>query len=145
MGAAAFVGDRGERKVTEAVFSICAILAILQVKHFICDYTLQNSYQLLNKGAYLHPGGLLHAGLHALFTMVAFLVVVPTWTLGLGIVVGEFLVHYHIDWTKEQVIRRTRWAPMQARFWWAIGFDQLLHQLTYIVIAALLVGTLEPL
>jgi hypothetical protein len=126
--------------VTDPVFSICAVLVVLQIKHFLCDYTLQNSYQLLNKGTYLHPGGLLHAGLHALFTMAAFLVVVPALTLGLGIVVGEFLVHYHIDWAKEQVIRHAGWTPVQAQFWWAIGFDQLLHQLTYIAIAALLVG-----
>lgn len=126
--------------MTDPVYSICAILAVLQIKHFICDFTLQSSYQLLNKGTYLHPGGLLHAGLHALFTMAAFLVVVPTLSLGLGIVVGEFLVHYHIDWAKEQVIRHTGWTPAQAQFWWAIGFDQLLHQWTYIVIAGLLVG-----
>jgi len=126
--------------VTDPILSICAVLAILQIKHFACDYTLQNSYQLLNKGTYMHPGGLLHAGLHALFTLPAFLVVAPMLALGLGIVLGEFVVHYHIDWCKEQVIRRTGWAPTQPQFWWAIGFDQLLHQLTYIVIVALLVG-----
>jgi hypothetical protein len=126
--------------LTDPIYSLAAVLAILQVKHFICDYTLQNSYQLLNKGTYLHPGGLLHAGLHAFFTMAVFLVVLPTLALGLGIVVGEFLVHYHIDWAKEQVIRHTGWTPAQAQFWWAIGFDQLLHQWTYIVIAGLLAG-----
>lgn len=126
--------------MTDPVYSICAILAVLQIKHFICDFTLQSSYQLLNKGTYLHPGGLLHAGLHALFTVAAFLVVAPTLALGLGIVVGEFLVHYHIDWGKERVIRETGWTPTQAQFWSAVGFDQFLHQLTYIVIAALLVG-----
>jgi hypothetical protein len=129
--------------VTDPIYSLAVVLAILQVKHFICDYTLQNSYQLLNKGTYLHPGGLLHAGLHALFTVAAFLVVVPILALGLGIVIGEFLVHYHIDWAKEQVIRRTGWAPAQAQFWWAIGFDQLLHQLTYIAMGLLLIGAFE--
>ena len=127
--------------MTDPVVSICAILVILQIKHFVCDYPLQNSYQLLNKGTYMHPGGLLHAGLHALFTVPAFLVIAPTLALGLGILAGEFVVHYHIDWEKEQVIRRTGWTPAQTHFWWAIGFDQLLHQLTYIVILALLVGT----
>ena len=126
--------------MTDPIYPLAVVLAILQAKHFVCDYTLQNSYQLLNKGTYLHPGGLLHAGLHAFFTMAAFLVVLPPLALGLGIVVGEFLVHYHIDWAKEQVIRHTGWTPAQAQFWWAIGFDQLLHQWTYIVIAGLLTG-----
>ncbi len=122
------------------IYTLAAVLAVLQIKHFICDYTLQSSYQLLNKGTYLHPGGLLHAGLHALFTTSAFFVVRPTLALGIGIIVGEFLVHYHIDWAKEQLIKFMGWTPMQGPFWWALGFDQLLHHLTYIVIALLLVS-----
>jgi hypothetical protein len=130
---------RWEQQVTDPVYSIAAVLVVLQIKHFVCDYTLQTSYQLLNKGTYLHPGGLLHSGLHALFTTAAFLAVPPTLALGLAIVAGEFLVHYHIDWAKEQVIRRMGWTAIQRQFWWAIGFDQFLHHLTYIGIAALLV------
>lgn len=124
----------------DPIYAFAAVLVVLQTKHFICDYTLQNTYQLINKGTYLHPGGLLHAGLHALFTLLVFLIVTPTWALGIGIIVGEFLVHYHIDWAKEQFIRIMGWTPMQGPFWWALGFDQLLHHLTYIVIAVLLVG-----
>jgi Protein of unknown function (DUF3307) len=126
--------------LTDPVHSLLAVFAILQIKHFICDYLLQTPYQLLNKGIYLHPGGLLHAGLHALFTVGAFLVAPPALGLGIAIVLGEFLVHYHIDWVKEQVIRRKGWDATQREFWWAIGFDQLLHHLTYILIGGLLVG-----
>lgn len=124
--------------MTDPAYVLIAVLAILQTKHFVCDYLLQTPYQLLNKGIYLHPGGLLHAGLHVLFTMAAFLVAPPALALGIAIVVGEFLVHYHIDWVKEQLIRRKGWDATQRNFWWAIGFDQLLHHLTYIVIAGLL-------
>lgn len=126
--------------MTESIFLMAAILAVLQIKHGLCDYALQNSYQLLNKGIYLHPGGLLHAGLHALLTTPAFLIVPPTLALGMGIVVVEFLVHYHVDWAKEQLVRRTGWTPVRPSFWWAVGFDQLLHQLTYIAIATVLVS-----
>lgn len=126
--------------MTDPIYWFAEILVVLQIKHFLCDFVLQNSYQLLNKGTYLHPGGLFHAGLHALFTISAFLVVRPAFTLGVAIVIGEFLVHYHMDWVKEQIIRRTGWTPEQTRFWWTTGFDQLLHNLTYIVIAGLLVG-----
>ena len=126
--------------MNDPAHSLIAVFVILQIKHFVCDYLLQTPYQLLNKGIYLHPGGLLHAGLHALFTMGAFLVASPSVALGIAIVVGEFLIHYHIDWVKEQVIQRKGWDATQRNFWWAIGFDQLLHHLTYIVIAGLLVG-----
>ena len=126
--------------VNDPVHSLIAILVVLEIKHFICDYPFQTAHQLLNKGTYLHPGGVLHSGLHALFTMTAFLVVMPSLALGVAIVAGEFLIHYHIDWSKEQIIRRRGWIATQREFWWAIGIDQLLHHLTYIAIGALLVG-----
>lgn len=129
--------------MSDPVQTLIAIFIVLQIKHFLCDYPLQTAYQLHNKGTYLHPGGIIHAGLHAVFTMAAFLIAPPAFALGLAIVVGEFLLHYHIDWAKEQVLRRTGWQASQREFWWAIGVDQLLHQLTYIAIAALLIGAVR--
>jgi hypothetical protein len=126
--------------VTDQVHALIAILIALEIKHFICDYPLQTLYQLRNKGTYLHPGGILHSGIHALMTMAVFPFAPPTVALGAGIVVGEFLIHYHIDWSKEQVIRRMGWTSNDREFWWAIGADQFFHHLTYIAIAALLVG-----
>jgi hypothetical protein len=47
---------------------------------------------------------------------------------------AEFVLHYHIDWAKEQVIRP--YVESQGPAFWAIfGFDQFLHQLTYVAIA----------
>ena len=126
------------------VQTLVAVYVVLEIKHFICDYPLQTAYQLQNKGTYLHPGGILHSGIHALGTMTAFLIVPPSFALGLGIVVGEFLLHYHIDWLKVQIMRRTGWKSSDSQFWWAIGADQLLHHLTYLVIGALLVGAWVP-
>ena len=124
-----------------AVITLIEILVVLQIKHFICDYPLQTLWQLKNKGTYGHPGGIVHSGLHAVGTCAAFLVVTPPLAIGIGIIAGEFVLHYHIDWAKEQVIRRMGWTATQREFWWAIGFDQLLHHLTYIAIAAILVAT----
>ena len=126
--------------MTASIQTLIAILIILQLKHFICDFLLQTPYQYLNKGTYLHPGGILHSAIHILFTMAVFLIVPPTLIVGIAIVVGEFLLHYHIDWSKEQIIRRRRWATTNKEFWWAIGADQLLHQLTYLGIVVLLIG-----
>ena len=44
------------------------IAALLLVKHFVCDFVVQTPYQIMNKGRYGHPGGLLHAGIHAAAT-----------------------------------------------------------------------------
>lgn len=121
---------------------ILIVLAILQLKHFLCDFVLQRPYQFLNKGIYGHPGGLLHAGLHSISSMVVFLVIRPSVMLGAAIVVGEFIAHYHIDWLKEQTVRRQQWVFPQSEFWWTFGADQVLHQFTYLAIAAALaIGT----
>ena len=126
--------------MSRSVQLILVVILILQIKHYLCDYVLQTAYQYSNKGKYGHPGGIIHAGLHALFTLFAFVVITPSLALGFAIVVGEFIVHYHIDWTKEQILRRRHWAFPQAQFWWVFGADQALHEATYLVIAAVLVS-----
>lgn len=114
------------------------VLLFLQFKHFVCDFVLQTPYQFLNKGKYGHPGGIVHAGLHALASTPIFLLIPPGWPLAVAVVVGEFIVHYHIDWTKEQTVKRKRWKFPQAEYWWTFGADQGLHQLTYLAMAAVL-------
>jgi hypothetical protein len=124
--------------VTENVLLVLAALVILQLKHFVADFVLQTPYQFLNKGKYGHPGGIIHAGIHALGSVLAFFVITPSLALGLVIVIGEFVAHYHIDWAKENTTRVKQWVFPQAEFWWTFGADQALHQFTYIAI----VGTL---
>jgi hypothetical protein len=119
--------------------AVLAIFAVLEIKHFIFDYVLQTPYQFLNKGTYLHPGGFVHSGLHALGTLAAFLIITPPLALGIAIIVGEFVFHYHVDWTKEQLLRRFRLTTKDAYYWRIYGADQLAHHLTYVVIAGLLV------
>ncbi len=124
--------------MTDPTGAVLAVLLYLQIKHFICDYPLQTHYQLVNKGTYGHPGGIIHAGIHALFTIPAFLIMTPPLLVGIGIVVGEFILHYNIDWTKQQIMKRTGWQTGNREFWWGIGADQFAHYATYLAIAAIL-------
>lgn len=124
--------------MTQDVKLLLAVLLILQLKHFLCDFVLQTPYQFTNKGKYGHPGGIIHAGLHALTSLPIFYVVRPGWIAALLIVLGEFILHYHIDWWKEQTVKRKSWKFPQAEFWWTFGADQVLHQLTYLGMAAAL-------
>src|SRR5262249_1203576 len=126
----------------DQVTLVLIAVVYLQVKHFVCDFLLQRPYQYLNKGTYGHPGGIIHAGLHALATCPVFAVMTPSFRLAIAIVIVEFLVHYHIDWGKEQVMKRTGWQTEDAGYWAALGADQLLHQLTYVAIVAVLAGKL---
>ena len=109
------------------------LLALLLVKHCLCDFVFQTPWQLSQKGTYGAPGGLVHAGSHVTGTFIALLAVMPSPTVILTVLVAEFVVHYHIDWVKEQVVRRCDIRD-GARFWNAIGVDQLLHNLTYLAI-----------
>jgi Protein of unknown function (DUF3307) len=117
-----------------------AAVAVLMLKHAVADFYLQTPYQYLNKGTYGHPGGCIHAGIHAVLTPFVYLVLVPSsLLLVLAITIGEFAVHYHVDWMKEQVMHRNGWTAHDRGFWYALGTDQLVHGLTYLLIVAALV------
>lgn len=116
------------------------VILILLFKHLVCDFFLQTAYQYRNKGIYGHPGGLLHAGLHVLGTAFLFLYVNPGPKVVALILAGEFVVHYHIDWAKEQIVKRLQLTTEDSGFWWALGVDQFLHGATYVAIAWLALG-----
>jgi Protein of unknown function (DUF3307) len=106
----------------------------LFVKHFICDFPLQaNPWLYRNKGTYLHLGGIAHAGIHALGTLLVLAPFVGSLSIMLAAV--DMLVHYHIDWAKMNISKRYDLQPNNSeRFWILLGFDQLLHHLTYFMI-----------
>ena len=106
----------------------------LFVKHFICDFPLQaNPWLYRNKDNYMHPGGIVHAGLHGLGTLI---VLAPfIGGLAIQLAVFDMLVHYHIDWAKMNIGKRYDLQPNNSEhFWILLGFDQLLHHVTYFMI-----------
>jgi hypothetical protein len=118
---------------------VLAAVGVLMLKHAAADFFLQTPFQYCNKGIYGHPGGFLHAGIHVALTPLVYLLVAPaSLLLAASIALGEFVVHYHIDWAKEQITRRAGYTPQTPRFWHALGIDQLLHGLTYLVIVGVL-------
>jgi hypothetical protein len=118
---------------------ILVAAAILMLKHTVADFYLQTSYQYLNKGIYGHPGGLLHSVIHVALTPVVYLVLAPSsLLLAAAVALGEFVLHYHVDWLKEQVTHRYEWTAHDRCFWYALGTDQLVHGLTYLAIIAIL-------
>ena len=106
----------------------------LFIKHFICDFPLQAfPWIYRNKGTYLHPGGIVHAGLHGIGTLLVLAPFVGSAALIYATI--DLLVHYHIDWAKMNLTRHYDLKPETSeRFWLLLGFDQLLHHLTYFAI-----------
>lgn len=108
------------------------VLIWLQVKHFVADYLLQPDWVLAAKGDMRRMGGYVHAGIHAVGSVPAYLIA----GVGLGgiaaLVVVEFIVHYVIDFIKSDLSLRSKSGPNTAMYWALHGADQLAHQLTYV-------------
>lgn len=116
---------------------VLAAIAYLMVKHAVADFFVQTEAQRREKGHYGATGGLTHSLTHIALTAPVFMLL-PAIATGMAaaLLAAEFVLHYHIDWTKEQVVRRNAWTSHDTPFWWAIGLDQLLHGLTYIGVVA---------
>lgn len=116
-----------------------AMLACMQLKHFVVDYVLQPAWVLRGKGDFRMVGGYVHAGGHALGTVPALMLAGGGVQRIAILVLAEFLVHYLIDHAKALASRHCR-ADATTRAYWAMhGADQLMHQLTYaaLILAAL--------
>jgi hypothetical protein len=128
--------------VMQPVTVMMAMLIWLQVKHYIADYVLQPGWMIAGKGNLLKRGGYIHAGIHVLGSVPAYLIA------GLGalpiviLVVVEFITHYLIDFIKAGLSCRTDAGPSTQSFWALHGADQLAHQLTYagLIYAALVLA-----
>jgi hypothetical protein len=113
---------------------------MLEAKHFVCDFLLQTPYQLANKGAYGHPGGILHACCHGVGTCVSVLFLEPELLMiSLAMGLGDATLHYHIDWVHWNVDQKLKLTPDKPGFFYSLGLDQLAHQATYLFIVMVLV------
>jgi Protein of unknown function (DUF3307) len=115
-----------------------SLIALLQFKHFICDGPLQTLAMVVQKSIYGARLGILHSALHGLGTAIVLVFFSGSLAMIFGLALADFVVHYHIDYCKENIIKYFRWDFKDAKFWWALNADQTLHQLTYLGLAAVL-------
>jgi hypothetical protein len=113
--------------------NVLILLALLQLKHMFADFYLQTPRMLTGRGRYLHVGRAQHAAIHAAGSVIVLLVMGVSAPLTLIISGIEGVAHYHIDWGKGRYSDLTGDGPSDAGYWRAVGFDQALHQLTYVV------------
>lgn len=106
----------------------------LQLKHVICDGPLQTLEMVRDKSSYAKPKGLLHAAIHLVGSfLVCWLVGLP-FVLSLALAALDGFIHYHVDFLKENLVKRKGWSTKDGPFWWAFTTDQTLHHMTYILL-----------
>ncbi len=115
------------------------ILSWLMIKHSLADYFLQTSWMIKDKADYGRPGGLVHAGEHGVLSWITLSFFInPLMAFAYGLI--DFALHYHIDWTKSNYIQgnfrfsNDYLSQYDTQWWWALGIDQTLHFLTYVLL-----------
>jgi hypothetical protein len=107
----------------------------MATKHYIADFLLQTNW--IARGKECRSGWLLplavHVLCHAGLTLAITLALAPRlwWLAPL-----DLAVHFAIDRGKTIVGQLGRWTPGDEKFWWLLGFDQYLHQVTNVALAA---------
>lgn len=122
-----------------SAYGALLLIAGLQLKHMVFDGPGQTPRMLAEKGIYGARGGLFHSGNHLIGSLAVLLVLGVPWLPAVILAVGDGIVHYHIDYAKEQLVKLRRWTPKDRGFWWTLAIDQSLHHLTYIVMVAILI------
>jgi hypothetical protein len=128
----------------QMVNQLLLVLVLFQIKHLLADFVLQSAYILNNRKIYGHPGGLLHVAIHLLGSLASLMIIGCTPQTLLIVLLAEAVIHYHIDWTKDNILAARSWTPKDANFWYLLGFDQFLHQLTYLGMVYYLSATMLP-
>ena len=116
--------------------TILLLLTLFSIKHFVADFVLQFPYMVEQKGTYGARGGIDHAVIQGLPTLLILLPFVTNINDAIILAAIDMVVHYHIDWAKMNISRGL--TPADRKYWVWLGLDQLLHSLTYIGIAAAL-------
>jgi Protein of unknown function (DUF3307) len=109
------------------------LLLALQVKHVICDGPLQTLQMVRDKSVYLKPLGVIHALIHCAGSFMILLFAGLPLVFVLQLVLLEFVLHYHIDFIKESIVKHFGWYHSDGPFWWALIVDQTLHHMSYVL------------
>lgn len=108
---------------------IVLLVLLLQVKHFIFDILIPSKYHWRK---YIDVAGMVHSLLNGVFTALVFYLILPIPTLWvLSIFIADSFIHYHIDFVKDYYSTYTTNQELIS------GVDQLLHQITYLLLILL--------
>jgi hypothetical protein len=126
--------------ITVSVAWLGTLLVAFVAKQFVADFLLQTTWMALGKAQkqdWLAPLAT-HAGIHAAFTFILMLAFRPSlWWLA----IVDFVVHATIDRAKALATRKLGLTLQDSPWWWLLGFDQALHELTHLAIILTVLAT----
>jgi hypothetical protein len=121
------------------VWTMALLSIVMATKHYIADFLLQTNWIARGKDCacgWFVPL-LTHVLGHTVLMLAIALVVAPRlWWLALV----DFAVHFLIDRGKGLICRASGVGPTDRAFWWLLGLDQYLHQVTNVLLAAALLA-----
>ena len=114
------------------------LLVLFQLKHWYIDFVDQSMDEVHSKGNYGEWLGIRHSLKHGIGTAVCVWAVVGAPYIVFALLIGfiDMVIHYHTDWAKMNWGNRDIQTP---QFWNHLGLDQMVHQITYIVLAYMVV------
>ena len=115
------------------------LLLLLQIKHFICDYPLQNQFMLkkANKEGWFIPL-LAHSAVHSVGTFIVFCFI--SFNMAFCFAIADLILHFIVDRLKASPNIGNRWTMDKPQFWWALGLDQMAHHLINIIFVYILIS-----
>jgi hypothetical protein len=128
--------------------TIFLLMVIYQIKHFVADYPMQNSYMLQKfkpDWSFLFPL-MAHAGVHSIFTLAICYGFSGSIVLSLQMAILDLVIHFVMDRIKAGPKYLGRYKALAAShyeystpeqkfgnkmFWLSLGVDQMAHHLTH--------------
>lgn len=121
---------------------IFILLIIFQIKHFICDFPLQNNLFMLRKKdheKWIFPLAC-HCGVHFLGTYLIsgiYLVLIEykySWVVCVSLGLFDFITHFIMDRIKASPNIWGKYKFHEPQYWNSLGFDQMFHHVIGIFI-----------
>jgi hypothetical protein len=119
--------------------SIFVLLGLLFIKHWYIDFVNQSMEEVQGKGIYGNAAGLMHSIKHGVATFIIFMIFLFNFPLAVILGFIDFVLHYHIDWSKININKRYNYTVENPKFWAWLGADQLAHSVTYLFLVWIVV------
>lgn len=140
---------------TSDLVLLFVLLSGFLMKHLLADFHFQDANMAKSKGILFDGLGMLHSFIQAFGSVVVIFFTLgflfnksPTpifdvsHAIAISLLIGaiDFVLHYAIDYTKVNTSRDYTFQDL--KYWINLGFDQYLHNLSYLFYAFGVVGLL---